>query len=239
MPDEPLLPLSPRQTTALGAATARAVAAYRPRAGSDRLPRIPEQVLVALVGVLRDESAADRAAGRRGPRPTHGRARVAVRAGLTGAFGAPGLVPTEVVGLVEQARAGVAATVDRDAGRTDAQIASDLLVAWGLLEDAVRAEAIADGSDDGSLLDALVARGGQILRDAVPDRWTPWSTLRLLWRMRQLPGLRERFSARGLRSRGLRAIPIVGAVPSAVGSWREMTTFQRRLSDHHRAVGVG
>jgi hypothetical protein len=56
--------------------------------------------------------------------------------------------------------------------------------------------------------------------------------------MRQLPGLRERFSAKGLRSRGLRAIPVVGAVPSAYGSWREMATFQRRLAEHHRALGL-
>ena len=234
MADDPLLPLAPRQLTALGAATARAVAAYRPRAGSDRLPRIPEQVLVALVGLLRAESAADH----RAVRATHARTRVGARAAVTGAFGAPGLVPTEVVGLVEQARAGVAATVDRAPDRTDAQVASDLLVAWGLVEDAAQAEAIADGSASGSLLDALVARGGRILRDAVPDRWTPWTTLKLLFRMRQLPGLRERFSARGLRSRGLRAIPVVGAVPSAVGSWREMREFQGRLAAHHRAIGL-
>lgn len=239
MADEPLLPLAPRQAKALGAATGRAVAAWRPRAGTGRLPRVPEQVLVALVGILREESAEDRAAGRRAPRPTHARARAGLRGAVTGAFGAPGLIPTEVVGLVEQARAGVATTVERAPDRTDAQIASDLLVAWGLLEDAAQAEAIADGSADGSLLDALVVRGGQLLRDAVPEKWTPWSTLKLLWRMRQLPGLRERFSARGLRSRGLRSIPVVGAVPSAIGSWRDMTTFQRRLSVHHRAVGVG
>lgn len=238
MPDEPFLPLSPRQLKELGAATGRAVASWRPRAGSDRLPRVPEQVLVALVGVLRDESAEDRAAGRRGPRQSHARARAGLRGAVTGAFGAPGLLATEVVGLVEQARAGVATTVDRAPDRTDAQIAADLIVAWGLLEDAATAEAIADGTADGSLLDALVVRGGQLLRDAVPDRWTPWTTLKLLWRMRQLPGLRERFSAKGLRSRGLRAIPVLGAVPSAVGSWRDMTTFQRRLSAHHRAVGL-
>ncbi|MEV4419054.1 hypothetical protein AB0L40_03650 [Patulibacter sp. NPDC049589] len=237
MADEPLLPLSPGQLKALGAATGSAVAAWRPRAGSDRLPRVPEQVLVALVGLLRAEATSDE--GRRHRvRPTHARARAGVRGAATGAFGAAGLIPTEVVGLVEQARAGVAATVDRAPERTDAQIASDLLVAWALLEDAAQAEAISDGSSPGSLLDALVVRGGQVLRDAVPDRWTPWTTLRLLWRMRQLPGLRERFSAKGLRSRGLRAIPVFGAVPSAVGSWRDMTTFQRRLSAHHRAVGV-
>lgn len=238
MPDEPLLPLSPRQARVLGAATGRAVASWRPRAGSDRLPRVPEQVLVALVGVLRDESAEDRAAGRRAPRQTHARARAGLRGGLTGAFGAPALLVTEVVGLVEQARAGVAATIERAPDRTDAQIASDLLVAWGLLEEAAQAEAIADGTADGSLLDALVVRGGQLLRDAVPERWTPWTTLKLIWRMRQLPGLRERFSAKGLRSRGLRAIPVFGAIPSAFGSWRDMSTFQRRLSVHHRALGV-
>lgn len=239
MPAEPILPLSPRQLRALGAATRRAVASWRPRAGSDRLPRVPEQVLVALVGVLREESAEGRAAGRRSPRRTHARARAGVRGAVTGAFGPPGLLVTEVVGLVEQARDGVATTVDRAPERTDAQIAADLLVAWGLLEDATLAEAIADGSAQGSLLDALVVRGGQLLRDAVPDRWTPWTTLKLLWRMRQLPGLRERFSARGLRSRGLRSIPVLGAIPSAVGSWRDMTTFQRRLSVHHRALRVG
>jgi len=238
MSDDPLLPLSPRQAKELGAATARAVGAYRPRSGSDRLPRVPEQVLVALVGLLRAESAEDRAAARRAVRPTHARARVGLRGAVTGAFGAPGLIPTEVVGLVEQARAGVGATLDRAPDRTDEQIAADLLVAWALLEDAAQAEAIADGSAPGSLLDALVVRGGQLLRDAVPDKWTPWSTLRLIWRMRQLPGLRERFSAKGLRSRGLRAIPVFGALPAAVGSWREMTAFQARLSAHHRAIGL-
>lgn len=238
MPEEPWLPLSPRQAKELGAATARAVAAYRPRAGSGRLPRVPEAVLVALVGVLREETAADRAAARRSARSTHARARVGLRGAVTGALGAPGLIPTEIVGLVEQARAGVGATLDRAPDRGDVQIAADLLVAWGLLDDAVQAEAIADGSSSGSLLDALVVRGGQLLRDAIPQRWTPWTTLRLIWRMRQLPGLRERFSAKGLRSRGLRAIPVVGAVPSAVGSWREMTAFQKRLAAHHRAVGV-
>jgi hypothetical protein len=236
MAAEPLLPLSPRQIKALGAAIGRSTAAWRPRAGSDRLPRVPEQVLVALVGALRTESADD--VGARAPRKTHARARVGLRSALTGAFGAPGLIPTEVVGLVEQARAGVSATIARAPGRTDAQIASDLLIAWALLEDATAAEAIADGSSDGSLLDALVVRGGQILRDAIPDRWTPWSTLRLIWRMRQLPGLRERFSAKGLRSRGLRAIPVVGAIPSGFGSWREMTAFQARLTAHHRAIGI-
>ncbi|CAB4936771.1 unannotated protein [freshwater metagenome] len=236
MPDEPLLPLSPRQAKELGAATGRAVAAYRPRSGSGRLPRVPEQVLVALVGLLREESAEDRAAARRAERPSHARARVGLRGALTGAFGAPGLIPTEVVGLVEQARAGVSATLDRFPERTDAQVASDLLVAWGLLEDGPQAEAIADGTHDGSLLDALVVRGGQVIRDAIPERWTPWTTLRLLFRLRQLPGLRERFSAKGLRSRGLRAIPVFGALPSAVGSWREMATFQKRLAAHHRTV---
>jgi hypothetical protein len=233
MTDEPWLPLAPRQATALGAATASAVAAWRPRAGTGRMPRVPEQVLVALVGILRAEGTEGRSAA-----PRHARARVGLRAGATGAFGAPGLIPTEVVELVEQARAGVDATLSRAPERTDAQIAADLLIAWALLDDPAKAEAIADGSDAGSLLDALVARGGRMLRDAVPQRWTPWSTLRLLWRMRQLPGLRERFSARGLRSRGLRAIPVFGALPAAYGSWREMATFQRRLAAHHRAIGL-
>lgn len=233
MTDEPWLPLAPRQATALGAATAQAVAAWRPRAGSGRLPRVPEQVLVALVGILRQEGEAE------GPaRPRHARARVGMRAGVTGAFGAPGMIPTEVVELVEQARAGVHATLARAPERTDAQIAADLLVAWSLLDDPAQAEAIADGSAPGSLLDALVTRGGRVLREAVPTKWTPWSTLRLIFRMRQLPGLRERFSAKGLRSRGLRAIPVFGALPSAFGSWREMTAFQRRLAAHHRAIGL-
>ncbi|WP_026910782.1 hypothetical protein [Patulibacter minatonensis] len=234
MADDPLLPLAPRQLRVLGAAIGSSVAAYRPKAGSDRLPRVPEQVLVALVGELRAELDPQRSS----PGRVHAHARVATRAAVPGAFGAPGLIPTEVVGLVEQARAGVAAAVDRAPHRSDAAIAGDLLIAWGLLDDAAQADAIADGSSERSLLDALVVRGGQLLRDAVPERWTPWSTLRLLWRMRQLPGLRQRFSAKGLRSRGLRAIPVLGAVPSAVGSWREMTAFQHRLSTHHRAIGL-
>lgn len=238
MPDEPWLPLAPRQLKALGAAIGSSAAAYRPRTGIDRLPRVPEQVLVELVRVLREETAEDRAAATKAPHPTHARARAGIRGAVTGAFGAPGLIPTEVVGLVEQARAGVAATIDRAPDRTDAQIAADLLIAWGLLDDAAKAGEITGGTSAGSLLDALVSRGGQMLRDAVPEKWTPWSTLKLIWRMRQLPGLRERFSAKGLRSRGFRAIPVFGAVPSAIGSWRDMTTFQKRLSAHHRAVGL-
>jgi hypothetical protein len=231
MADAPLLPLSPRQAAALAKVTASASAAWRPRAGSDRLPRVPEQVLVALVGILRGEDEADRSAG-------HARTRVLLRSGLTGAFGAPGLLPTEVVGLVEQARAGVAATLSRAPERTDEDVAADLLIAWGLLDDAEQAQTITRGEGERSLLDALVIRGGQTLRGYVPERWTPWSTLRLLWRARQLPGLRERFSARGLRSRGLRAIPVFGALPAAMGARREMVDFQRRLDAHHRAIGL-
>jgi hypothetical protein len=231
MADDPLLPLAPRQVAALAKATATASAAWRPRANSDRLPRVPEQVLVALVGILRGEDEADRSAG-------HARKRVLLRSAMTGAFGAPGLLPTEVVGLVEQARAGVAATLSRAPERTDQDVAADLLIGWGLLEDAAQAATITRGEGDQSLLDALVVRGGQVLRGYVPEKWTPWSTLRLLWRARQLPGLRERFSARGLRSRGLRAIPVLGAVPAAMGARREMVEFQRRLDAHHRAIGV-
>jgi hypothetical protein len=238
MPDEPWLPLAPRQIKALAGAIGSSAAAYRPRSDTGRLPRVPEQVLVELVRVLREETAEDRAAAAKAPHPTHARARAGVRGAVTGAFGAPGLIPTEVVGLVEQARAGVGATIDRAPDRTDAQIAADLLIAWGLLDDAAKADEITGGTSAGSLLDALVARGGQILRDAVPEKWTPWSTLRLILRMRQLPGLRDRFSAKGLRSRGLRAIPVFGALPSAIGSWRDMTTFQKRLSAHHRALGL-
>lgn len=231
MADDPLLPLSPRQAAALARATAAASAAWRPRAGTDRLPRVPEQVLVALVGILRQEDEADRSAG-------HARTRVLLRSAVTGAFGAPGMIPTEAVGLVEQARAGVAATLARAPERTNEDVTADLLIAWGLLEDADQARTIAHAEGEQSLLDALVVRGGRVLRGYVPEKWTPWSTLRLLWRARQLPGLRERFSARGLRSRGLRAIPVLGAVPSAMGARREMVDFQRRLDAHHRAVGV-
>jgi hypothetical protein len=231
MPADPLLPLSPRQAAALGAATTRAVAAWRSTSGSGRLPRIPEQVLVALVGVLRTEDEADRSAG-------HARARTLLRSGFTGAFGAPGLIPTEVVGIVEQARAGVAAGLSHDADRTDEALAADLLIAWGFLEDADLAERVAAGTSDASLLDELVVRGGRLLREKIPEKWTPWAVLKLLWELRQLPGLRERFSARGLRSRGLRAIPILGALPAAFGARREMVTFQRRLDAHLRGVDL-
>ncbi|MGX6450146.1 hypothetical protein ACVU7I_19070, partial [Patulibacter sp. S7RM1-6] len=206
--------------------TAAAAGRWRPGAGG-RLPNVPEQVLVALVGILRGETDADRSAG-------HARARTRNRSALTGAFGPMGLVPTEVVGLVEQARAGVATVAERHPERSNADVAADLLVAWELLEDPEQARAIANGTGEESLLDALVARGGRFLREKVPARWTPLATLRLLWEMRQLPGLRERFSAKGLRSRGLRAIPVVGAVPAAFGAHREMRAFQSRLDAHLR-----
>lgn len=226
MPGDPLLPLSPREVAALGAATAAAAGRWRPGAGG-RLPNVPEQVLVALVGILRGETEADRSAG-------HARARTRNRSALAGAFGPAGLIPTEVVGMVEQARAGVATVVDRHPERSNADVAADLLIAWELLDDPEQARAIANGTGGESLLDALVARGGRFLRDKIPQKWTPLATLRLFWEMRQLPGLRERFSAKGLRSRGLRAIPVVGAVPAAFGAHREMRAFQKRLDAHLR-----
>lgn len=223
---DPLLPLSPAQGAALAARTTAVVAAWRPRAGSDRLPRIPEQLLVTLVQLLRGETEAKRS-------PGHARGRVRRRAALTGSLGPFGLVPTEVVQLVEQARAGVRIADGQDPERSDSEVAADLLVAWGLLTDAELAERVTAGTSEHSLLDELVLRGGEILRDHIPDRWTPWSTLRLLWEARQLPGLKQRFSVKGLRSRGLRAIPVLGAVPSAVGAHREMHAFQKRLDGRY------
>ncbi|MGE4425375.1 MAG: hypothetical protein AB7G37_02855 [Solirubrobacteraceae bacterium] len=230
----PLLPLTPRESAALAAATTKAVAAWRPRQDTATLPRVPEAVLTELVRLMR----AEHEPGETAPRAGVARRRVRWRAAATGAFGPVGLVPTEVVGFVEQVRAAVDQAGRLDEPRSDAQLAGDVLVAWELLDDPAAAEEITTGHSGRSLLDELVARGGDLVRRQVPERWTPWTTLRLLWRLRHLPGIRQRFTASALRSRGLRAIPVVGAVPSAWGANREMKAFQRRLAIVHRDVAA-
>ncbi|MCK9248133.1 MAG: hypothetical protein M0P31_04050 [Solirubrobacteraceae bacterium] len=228
----PLLPLTPRESAALAAATSRAVAAWRPRTDTATLPRVPEAVLTELVRLMR----AEHGPGEGTRRAVVARRRVRWRAAATGALGPVGLVPTEVVGFVEQVRAAVDQADRLDEPRSDAQLAADVLVAWELLDDSAAAVEITTGRADRSLLDELVVRGGDLVRRQVPERWTPWATLRLLWRLRQLPGIRRRFTAAGLRSRGLRAIPVAGALPAAWGANREMKEFQRRLAIVHRDV---
>jgi hypothetical protein len=63
--------------------------------------------------------------------------------------------------------------------------------------------------------------------DLVPDEWTPWSTLRFLWRVRKVRDL----VPESLQP-GVRAIPLVGAVPAALGASREMKAFQKRFRTH-------
>jgi len=221
----PRLPLTPSQVAALLGAVQRAARAER----EGRLPPIPERVLVELVRVLRAERAAD------GGPPTVREARRRMRraAAVTGLAGLPGRVSAEAIALVEQARAAVALAERRGVARDDAELAADLLVVWDLVDDRARAEAITAGTAGRSLLDHEVAVGTDRLRDELPDEWTPWSTLRFLWRLRRL-----RDAVPDALQPGVRSLPIVGAVPAALGAGREMKAFQKRLGRHLDAIAA-
>lgn len=219
MSGAPRLPLRPRQVAALVRAVKDAQDAP-PRAG--RLPAIPERVLVALVAELRAEREdADPA------RPKDARKRARRLAAVTGLAGLPGRVSGEALAVIEEARAAVTLAAELGTPRTDAELAADLLVVWGLVEELDEAEAITAGTGTRSLLDLEASRAAGAVTDLVPDEWTPWSTLRFLWRVRKVRDL----VPESLQP-GVRAIPLVGAVPAALGASREMKAFQKRFRTH-------
>lgn len=225
--DTPWLPLSRTQAASLlEALSAAAQDGADDGGGAERLPRIPEKVLVALVRCLRAERRHDLSAAPSAGRVARRRARrTAALGGLAGAFGA---LPADALGLVEEARVAIDAAEQAPGDPTDAAIAGDLLVLWELVEDAAVATAMCDGSSDGSLLDHLHGDTEARVREAIPDRWTPVATLRFLWRMRELGDARD-----ALTGGTFRAIPVLGAVPAAFGAHRDMREFQRVVAAYY------
>jgi hypothetical protein len=173
----------------------------------------PEGVLVAVVHVLREE----------GPGGGNPRKRARRMGAITGVAGLLGQVPAEALQLIEEARAAVATAPQRN----DAQLAADLLVLWGLVDDLPTAEAIT--SRERPLLGYLTEKYADKVREAVPEKWTPIATLKFVWRMRELRNVTDVVPGGIMRN-----IPVVGAVPTALHAGRDMKAFQKQLAEHYK-----
>jgi hypothetical protein len=202
---EPFLPLSREQLAEI----ARAVGT------PDK--RVLERTVVALVHVLREEDAGGDA-----------RKRARRIGALTGLAGMLGQVPAEALQLIEEARAAVDIAAVEAPQRSDEQIAADLLVLWGLVDDLATAEGIAAGTSERSLLDHLVKTGAEKVREAIPEKWTPIAALKFLWKARELRKVRDVMPGGIVRN-----IPVVGAVPTALRAGRDMRAFQEALERHY------
>lgn len=224
MTDAPLLPLSRAQAATLVKALDGAIAPDADEGGgSETLPRVPEKLVRELVRVLREERRGGLPGDEDPAKTARGRAlRVGVLGGLAGAIGA---LPAEALTLIEQAR--LAAALAPPA-RSDAQVAADLLVVWGVSGDLARAETQCAGVSDGSLLDDLSRNARDRVAGAIPDAWTPVSTLKFLWAMRGVAKLRDAMPGGMVRN-----IPIVGAVPGAFSAARDMRAFTSDISAHY------
>ncbi len=199
--------------------------------GSEKLPRIPEKTVVALVRVLLDERANELPGDAKQDTKT-ARKRARRMGALTGLAGLVGQLPAEGVQLIEEARAAIDIAAVKAPSRTDTQIAADLLVLWGLVDDVAAAEALTAGTSDGSLLDRLYATNAEKVRDAIPEKWTPIATLKFLWKMRELRDVADLMPGGIVRN-----IPVVGALPTALGAGREMKHFQKDLERHYGTLG--
>jgi hypothetical protein len=176
----------------------------------------PEGVLVALVHVLRQEE------------PGGGNARKRARrmGAISGLAGMLGQLPAEALQLVEETRAAIDIAASRAPQRGDEQLAADLLVLWGLVDDLPTAEAIT--SRQRSLLGYLTEKYSEQVRDAIPEKWTPIATLKFLWKMRELRNVRDVMPGGIVRN-----IPVVGALPTALGAGKDMKAFQKALEQHY------
>lgn len=175
----------------------------------------PESILVALVHVLRAEAPG-------GDNPRKRARRMGAISGLAGMLGQ---LPAEALQLVEEARA----AVDRAPHRSDEQLAADLLVVWGLVDDLTTAEAITTGEP--ALLGYLSEKYAGKVREAIPEKWTPVATLKFIWKMRELRNVRDVMPGGILRN-----IPVVGAVPTALHAGRDMKAFEKALDEHYAGL---
>ncbi len=175
----------------------------------------PEGILVAVVQELREEH------------PDGGNARKRARrmGAITGLAGFVGQLPAEGLQLIEEARAAVAIAPQR----SDEQLAADLLVVWGLVDEQPTAEAITRREQ--SLLGYLSGKYSEQVREAIPERWTPIATLKFLWKMRELRNVSDLVPGGIVRN-----IPVVGALPTALHAGRDMKAFQKALEAHYAGL---
>jgi hypothetical protein len=228
MSDAPWLPLSPSQTAGL----LKTLEAAMPDGEGETIRGgtvgpVVERILVALVRTLRAEGDGlesveeERKSARK-------RAR---RAGfMTGALGALGSAPRETVELIEQARAAVDVADELAPGRSDAQLAADLLVVWGLVDDPAQALAFTSETAPDSLLTTLLRDQYERVKEDIPDRWTVRATLKFIWKARVLKDVVE--TVRGGTGGFVQAVPVVGAIPGAWNAHRGMKRFQKDLRAH-------
>jgi hypothetical protein len=177
----------------------------------------PDGVLVALVHVLRQEE------------PGGGNARKRARrmGAISGLAGMLGQLPAEALQLVEETRAAIDIAAVRAPQRGDEQIAADLLVLWGLVDELATAERITTTREP-SLLGYLTEKYSEQVREAVPEKWTPVATLKFLWKMRELRNVKDVIPGGIVRN-----IPVVGALPTALHAGRDMKAFQKELEQHY------
>ena len=203
----PLLPITPGEAARLAAAVNREASA---RGGT----RVPENVAVALVRVMRAEGplgrtprAIRRAAGRR--------ARRAGALGGVGGFTTRAL--GETAGVLEGARVIVSLSDALRPGRSEEDVAADLLVLLGAASSHAAARAAMDDSGPSIAADTRRRFG-----ERVPERWTVTSSLRFFWRT-----YRDATAVRDV-VKPTRLIPGVGAVFGFFGSGGEMKALCRR-----------
>jgi hypothetical protein len=203
----PLLPISPGETRRLAAAVAR-------EAGARGGGRVPENVAVALVRVIRSEGRPD-GGPRQIRRAAQWRAR---RAGVvSGIGGFTTRALGETAGVLEGARVIVQLSDAIAPGRPEEEVAADLLVLLGAARDHAVARAAIDGSGQSVATDTAKRLG-----ERVPDRWTVTSALRFFWRTYRDVGAARDFV------KPTRLIPGVASFFAFFGSAREMKALCKR-----------
>lgn len=228
MADTPWLPLSPKQTGVLFKALEAALpdnGAVGPSVGP-----VIERVLVTLVQNLRAEGRGANGLPTDEEEDSGSARKRARRAGfMTGALGAVGGAPREAVELIEQARAAVDIAEEVAPGRSDAQLAADLLVVWSLVDDPAAALAFTEERAPDSLLVTLTRDQYERIKDAIPDRWTVRATLKFIWKARVVKDVVETVRGGG---GFIQAVPVVGAIPGAWNAHRGMKRFEQDLRAH-------
>jgi len=130
---------------------------------------------------------------------------------MTGALGVAGSAPREAAELIEQARAAVDIAAEVAPGRTDEELAADLLVVWGLTEDLDQARAFTSETAKQSLLATMLRDQHDRIAALIPDRWTVRSTMRFMWDARVLRDVAD--TVRGGTGGIVQAIPGAKRIP--------------------------
>jgi hypothetical protein len=203
----PFLPITPSEATRLAVAVNR-------EAGARGGARVPENVAVALVRVMRAEGPLADSPKRICRAARHRARRVGVLGGI-GGFTTRAL--GETAGVLEGARVVVGLSDAVRPGRSEEDVAADLLVLLGAASSHQAARAAMDGSGPSIAADTRRRFG-----ERVPEQWTVSSSLRFLWRTyRDANAVRDTVKP-------TRLIPGVASVFGFFGSGREMTALCKR-----------